>query len=130
MPDKVGYPTPGSRSLTQVHTNVHCCLGYLRNFKNKGYQTYQRFSRKAITNNKLQKQYKHPQLQLNFIVIIFTCVTMHACGQAKRHLIDNFKISVVKYILIYMYIATALLKGLILLGETVPSMIKHHHKLN
>ena len=40
--DKVGYQTPGSRSLTQVHTNVHCCHWLPKELSNKGYQTYQR----------------------------------------------------------------------------------------
>ena len=37
-----GYPTPGSRSLTQVHTNVHCCHWLPKELSKKGYQTYQR----------------------------------------------------------------------------------------
>ena len=40
--DKVGYPTTGSRSQTQVHTNVHCCHCLPKVLPNKGYQTYQR----------------------------------------------------------------------------------------
>ena len=41
-PVKVGYPTPGSRSMTQGHTNVHFCHGLRKEYSNKGYQTYQR----------------------------------------------------------------------------------------
>ena len=40
--DKVGCPTPGSRFLTQVHTNVHCCHWLPKELFNKSYQTYQR----------------------------------------------------------------------------------------
>ena len=40
--DRVGYPTPGSKSLTQVHTNVRCCQWLPKELSNKGYQTYQR----------------------------------------------------------------------------------------
>ena len=40
--DWVGEPTPGSRSLIQVHTNVHCCHWLPEELSNKGYQTYQR----------------------------------------------------------------------------------------
>ena len=39
--DKIGYPTTGSRSLTQVHTNVHCCQRLPKEVSNKGNQTYQ-----------------------------------------------------------------------------------------
>ena len=40
--DKVGYLTSGSRSLTQVQTNVHCYHWFPKDLSNKGYQTYQR----------------------------------------------------------------------------------------
>ena len=40
--DKVGYPTPGSRYQTQVHTNVHCFHWLPKVLSNKCYQTYQR----------------------------------------------------------------------------------------
>ena len=36
--DLVGYPTPGSRSLTQVRINVHCCHCLPKELSNKGYQ--------------------------------------------------------------------------------------------
>ena len=38
---RAGYQAPGSRSLTQVHTNVHCCHWLLKELSNtcKGYQT-------------------------------------------------------------------------------------------
>ena len=39
---KVGYPAPGSRSLTQVLTNVHCCHWLPKELSNKGYQTFKR----------------------------------------------------------------------------------------
>ena len=40
--DGAGYRVPGSRSLTQEHTNVHCCHWLPKELSNKGYQTYQR----------------------------------------------------------------------------------------
>ena len=40
--DRVGYPTPGSRSLTHVHTVVHCCHWLPKELSNKDSQTYQR----------------------------------------------------------------------------------------
>ena len=39
---RAGYKAPGSTSLTQVHTNVHCCHWLSKELSNKGYQTYQR----------------------------------------------------------------------------------------
>ena len=39
---RAAYQAPGSRSLTQVHTNVHCYHWLPKEFSNKGYQTYQR----------------------------------------------------------------------------------------
>ena len=35
---KVGYPAPGSRSLTQVFTNVHCCHWLPEELSNKDNQ--------------------------------------------------------------------------------------------
>ena len=40
--DKEGDPTPGSKSLTQVLTNVHCCHWFPKELSNKGYGTYQK----------------------------------------------------------------------------------------
>ena len=40
--DRAGYQAPGSRSLTQEHTNVHYCPWLPKELSNKGYQTYQR----------------------------------------------------------------------------------------
>ena len=40
--DKAEYPTPGSRSLTKVHTNVSCSHWLPKELPNKGYQTSQR----------------------------------------------------------------------------------------
>ena len=37
----VGYQAPGSKSPTQVHTNVHCCHWLPKELSKKGYQTYQ-----------------------------------------------------------------------------------------
>ena len=39
---RAGYQACGSRSLTQVHTNVQCCHCLPKELPNKGYQTYQR----------------------------------------------------------------------------------------
>ena len=36
------FQAPESRSLTQVHTNVHWCHWLPKELSNKGYQTYQR----------------------------------------------------------------------------------------
>ena len=38
---RAGYQAPGSRSLTQVHSNVHRCHWLPKELTNKGYQTYQ-----------------------------------------------------------------------------------------
>ena len=40
--DRVVYQTPGNRSLTQVHTNVHCCHWLPKDLSNESYQIYQR----------------------------------------------------------------------------------------
>ena len=42
---RTGYHAQGSKSLTQVHTKVHCCHGSPKELSNKGYQTYQRVER-------------------------------------------------------------------------------------
>ena len=39
---KAENQAPGSRSLSQVHTTVHCCHWLPKELSNKGYQTNQR----------------------------------------------------------------------------------------
>ena len=48
---KVGYPTPRSRSMTQVLTYVHCCHWLPKELSNKGYHTYQTFLNKCVGKN-------------------------------------------------------------------------------
>ena len=46
---RTGYQAPGSRFLTQVHTNVHCCHWLPKELSNEGYQTYQRVGNSLLS---------------------------------------------------------------------------------